>query len=100
MAKIKEMPGLKIISGLKGVLDYYYYMGIPCCRRWPRKPGGRRTPAVRSTWSAFAYATREWKNLSPVIRHSYEELAGASGLRSFDVFMRSYLKGLYRAPLP
>lgn len=100
MAKIKAMPGLKIISGFKYVLDFYLYMGIPCCRRWPRKPGGRRTPAVRATWPAFTYATREWRNLSPVVRYSYSQLAGASGLRNFDVFMRGYLKGLYRAPLP
>lgn len=100
MALIKEMPGEHIISGFKGKLDFYYYMGKACCRRWPRSPGHVRSPAVMAQWDAFSYASREWNNLSDIVRRAYEELATGSALTARDMFIRSYLKGLYRAPIP
>jgi len=99
MAKITEMLGEKVISGFKGVIDFYYYCGIPCCRAWPKSPGRERTPAVRAGWASFAYASQEWNNLSDEIRRAYEELATGSALSGRDMFMRAYMSGLYRYPL-
>ena len=98
MAVIKAMPSEAIISGYKGTLDYYYNMGLACVRRWPRSPGHLRTPAVMSTWEAFATASRLWMQLSPEVQRSYEELATGTGLTGRDMFQRSYLKGLYAYP--
>lgn len=100
MAKIKEMLGEKVISGFRHKLDFYYYMGIPCARRWPKSPGKRRSPAVMAGWAPFAYAAGEWNNLSPEVRRAYEELATGSGLSGRDMFTRSYMKGLFRNPIP
>lgn len=99
MAIIKEMLGEKVISGFKGTLDFYYYMGVPCCRAWPKSPGSNRTPAVQAGWALFANASREWDNLSPEVRRTYEELATGSALSGRDMFMRAYMKGLYAYPL-
>lgn len=98
MAVITSMPQEAIISGFRGVLDYYYYMGLACVRRWPRSPGHLRTPAVMSTWAAFADASRLWGQLSPTVQRSYEEMATGTGLTGRDMFQRSYLKGLYAYP--
>lgn len=100
MAKLKNMVAQKVIDGFKGTLDFYYYMGIACVRRWPKSPGRLRSPAVRATWGEFTYASREWSNLSPEFRRTYEELSTGSGLSGRDMFTRAYLKGLYRLPLP
>lgn len=100
MAIITEMLGEKVISGFKGTLDFYYYMGQPCVRAWPKSPGKRRTPAVRAGWAPFSYASQEWNNLSPTLRDAYNKMAGDSGLSGRDVFARSYMKGIYRNPLP
>lgn len=99
MAKITEMLGEKVISGFKGVLDFYYYCGIPVARAWPKSPGSNRTPAVRAGWASFSYASKEWDNLSDEIRRAYEELATGSALSGRDMFMRGYMTGLYRYPL-
>ena len=99
MAIIKEMLGEKVISGFKGVIDFYYYMGQPCVRAWPKSPGRERTPAVRAGWASFTYASQEWSRLSPEIQHAYEELATGSALSGRDMFQRAYLIGLYRYPL-
>lgn len=100
MAKIKEMPGTRIISGFRGILDFYYWKGIACCRSWPRKPKGRRSPAVMAGWAPFTYASREWGNLSPEVQRSYEILASDSALTGRDMMERAYLTGLYRNPIP
>lgn len=100
MAIIKEMIAEKVISGFRGTLDFYYYMGLACVRRWPRSPGRRRTPAVQAWWAPFTYAVHEWNNLSPEVRRTYEEMCTGSGLNGKDLFQRSYMKGLYRNPIP
>lgn len=100
MAKVLEMPSEGIISGFKGVIDYYYWMGIACVRRWPGSPGKRRTPAVMAQWQPFRVAAREWVELDPEVRAAYEVLAAGSGLSGRDMQVRSYLTGLYRYPLP
>lgn len=93
MAIIKEMIGEKVISGFRDTLDFYYYMGLACVRRWPRSPGRRRTPAVQAGWPAFTAAAKEWNELSPTVRRAFEEMAGNSGLSGKDMFQRAYMAG-------
>jgi len=100
MAVIKVMPSEAIISGFKGVIDFYYNMGLACVRRWPRSPGRRRTPAVESTWSVFSYASKEWANLSPEVQAAYNKMSTGSGLTGRDLFQRAYLKGIFQYPMP
>lgn len=99
MAKLTEMPSQAVISGFKGTVDYYVYMGIPVARAWPRSPGHDRAPSVQAQWPAFSYAAQEWNYLSPAVQAAYNTLALSSGLNGRDLQMRSYLTGLYRYAL-
>lgn len=99
MAVLTEMPSQAIISGFKGTVDYYSFMGIPVARRWPRSPGKRRAPAVEAQWTSFSYAAREWNNLSPEVQAAYYAMAHSSGLDARDLQMRGYISGLYRYEL-
>lgn len=98
MAKLTTLPSQKIISGLKGKIDYYVYMGIPVARQWPRSPGRFRSPGVQSQWTAFATASRLWTQLSPDVQETYREMAQGGGLSGRDIFMKGYLSGIYRYP--
>lgn len=100
MGKLTQMLSEAIIDGFKGKIDFYFYMGIPCFRKWPKSPGRLRSPAVQAQWPAFSYAAKEWDNLSPEVRRAYEQLATGSGLTGRDMFQRSYTKGLYQHPPP
>lgn len=100
MAKLTLMPHQAIISGLKGQIDFYYWMGIPVARSWPRSPGKVRAPAVMAQWSPFIFASQEWNNLSEAVRAAYTSLSESSGLNGRDLQMRGYLQGLYRYELP
>jgi len=93
MAKIDVMPHEGIISGFRGVIDFYYCRGIACARKWPVKPKYTRSPAVKESWPIFAKAASLWNELSPEIRRAYEAMAQASGLSGRDMFTRSYMAG-------
>jgi len=106
MARLKALPRLAIISGFRGVIDFYVNyqtcpvetgeVGTPCARRWPRSPGGRRAPAVEEQWSAFAEASRYWSEVSPEVKDAYNKMASGTGLSGRDLFTRGYIAGLYR----
>lgn len=100
MAIVTELPGQKIIDGFKGVLDFYYYMGIPCVRSWPRSPGKSRNANVEAQWERFAYASQTWDELSPFVKAAYKRLADSCGLHAKDWFTRGYLSGIYKYPEP
>jgi hypothetical protein len=94
VAKIGKLPGLNIIKGFKGTLDYYVWKGIACVRSWPRSPGHRRAPAVEAQWSAFAQASKLWNELSPVVQEAYKRMSAGTSLSGRDVFTKSYLSPL------
>jgi len=104
MAKLKVLPELAIIDGLKGKIDYYMNFqssdpetrgkGIPCARKWPRSPGHKRAPG------AFSYAASHWATLPKEIQDPYNKMASGTGLSGRDMFTRGYLTGLYRYELP
>lgn len=93
MAIVKEMPSEAIIGGFKGKLDFYYWMGIPVCRSWPKSPGSSRSPAVMAQWPAFSYISQAWRDLDPTLRRLYEVQATGTILTGRDLFTRSYLSG-------
>lgn len=96
MAIITEMLGEKVISGFRGVLDYYYYMGIPCVRSWPKKPSAERSPAVRAQWPIWGYITKHWNYLPPEIRRAYEQTATGSSLTGRDLFIKAFISSYFR----
>ncbi|MBA7543141.1 hypothetical protein ES705_35468 [subsurface metagenome] len=98
MAKLKVLPHEGIISGLKGKVDFYYWMGIPVVRRWPKSPGHRRAPAVEAQWPAFTIASQLWSDLSPEVQAAWNEMASGSGVSGRDLAAKAYLAGVYHYP--
>lgn len=78
---------------MKGVVDYYVYMGIPCARSWPRSPGHDRAPAVQAQWPAFTWAASNWSELSLEVKQAYNQLAVGTNMTGKDLFMKSFIKG-------
>lgn len=95
MAKITKMPGLKVISGFKGTLDFYVHDGQACVRRWPRSPGHRRAPGVEARWPAFTTAARLWNELTPEIQDAYYRMSAGLRLSGRDIFVKAYLNALW-----
>lgn len=93
MAKLDKMPSLAIINGFKGTVDFYYWMGIPVARAWPRSPGHARSPSVQSTWPAFTWAAKSWFHLSQEVRDAYTQLSVSTNMTGRDIFMKSFIQG-------
>ncbi|GAI44205.1 unnamed protein product [marine sediment metagenome] len=100
MAIIKEMVGQKVIDGFKGVIDFYYYMGVPCARAWPKSPGKSRSANVMAQWPVFKTAAQLWGELSPEVRQAYEDMAAVTNLTGKDMFFRGYISGTLRYYVP
>ena len=93
MAKIAAFPDEAIISGFKGVLDYYVYLGIPCVRTWPRPPTLPRSAAVQEQWPIFAEASRVWTNSPDYVRAAYERMAQGSTMSGRDMAAKLHING-------
>jgi len=91
MAILKALPSLAIISGYKGTLDFYYTMGIPVCRSWPRSPGSDRAVAVKEQWPVFTAAARLWPLLSEEVQDAYNAMASGSTLSGRDMASKMYI---------
>jgi len=53
MARIDALPSLEIIRGLKGILDFYVWKGLPCVRAWPQYRPARQTEPSRNAALLF-----------------------------------------------
>ena len=74
MAKLEALPSQGIIDGFRGSVDFYYYLGIPVARKWPRSPGKTRTPKVEATAQQFAWVQQSLKSASPAIIQSWKDM--------------------------
>lgn len=93
MTKLAALPDKKIIDSLKGVLDFYVYLGIPCVRTWPRYDPRRYPPTVIPPQDDFRYINQAVAELPDYIIAAYKEQAGGTRLAWKDVAVRCYLAG-------
>lgn len=94
------MPQQAIISGFKGTIDFYYWNGIACARKWPRSPGHNRTPAVQAGWAAFAWAAKNWTTIDNETREAFNRMAAGTNLTGRDMFVKSYISSAHLHNLP
>lgn len=87
------MPSQAIIDGFKGVIDFYYCMGIPCARKWPLWTKRVPYPAERANQEAFAYAAKMWKGLPEYIKLLYRDMSQGARISGFDMYMKCYMRG-------
>lgn len=87
MARIHALPALGVIKGLRGVLDFYYWKGIPCVRSWPRIPFASRTPASLASAKLFGEISAAYALLPGNLRALYAENAEGSPRTGRDVYM-------------
>lgn len=94
MARISELPQEHIISMLKGTIDYYVWCGIPCARRWPRKPKLPRAASTQPAIQRFTYAIKLYSQISPRVRKAYQHISSDTDLTARDYFVRAYSSGI------
>lgn len=58
MPRLTTTPLPNDIAGLKGKVDIYWYRGLMCARRWPRKFTGEMSPARKQSALTFGAVAR------------------------------------------
>jgi len=70
---------LSALAGrLFGVLDFYYWRGIPCVRFWPYRYCVKPTPNMELAEAAFAEINRQRRDLAGPIVDGLKRLVGGS----------------------
>ena len=86
MAKLNQIPDSGTIIASRGRVDYYFWMGIPVARSWPRKSTQPRTAAeIRSSELFTAAAVMTGAVAEPVMEIS-KRLVGGVGVTWVDHF--------------
>jgi hypothetical protein len=75
MAKLTQPWDRDRILGLKGVLDFYTWKGIPVVRSWPRTNMASLTANTIAQWPKFAFISQQWKNIEPAVAEAYQAMA-------------------------
>ena len=95
MAKIDALPSLEIISTLKGTLDFYYWKGIPCVRKWPVIPMSSRTPASLASAQLFGEIVQGWALTGGEVKALYQEAAADQPRTGRDLYVSGVLGHLH-----
>lgn len=93
MVRLTRLPEQAIIDSLKGVVDFYYCMGIPCARKWPHWPKRDPLPLEKANQDAFGYASRAYNRLPPYVKQQYINMVAGLPFTARDLFTRAYLAG-------
>ncbi len=99
MPKLDELPPLAVIVGLKGVLDFYYWKGIPCVRKWPRIPPAHRTPASLQSAALFGAIIQGYALLGGTLKTFFSEDAADQPRTGRDIYISATLGHLHEAPM-
>lgn len=90
MVKIKALPDLKRIKGMKGTIDFYIHKGVPCARQWPKKPRQPRSPASQASAARFGYAAHLLATPPPLLK-LFGTMAAADGPTTWkDALLLAY----------
>lgn len=87
MAKVSALPSLEVIGALKGVLDYYYWKGIPCVRKWPHTPMSHRTQASLDSAQLFGQIAQGWALVGGWVKDLYNQMAEGTPRTGRDLYM-------------
>ncbi len=75
MARIDALPSLEVIRGLHGILDFYYWRGLPCVRAWPTGKHLHRSDAEIASSLLFGAVIKAYSLLGDGALEAYRDMA-------------------------
>jgi len=80
------------IRDYKHVIDFYYWKGIPCARKWPDRSTKKPGKAQRASIAAFTLANQTLKKLTPHLREYWASLCVGVSYAWPDEFRGKFMK--------
>jgi len=100
MARLTALPSLDIIHGLKGVLDFYLWKGLPCVRRWPRMTKAQQTQGTIAASAIFGEISTAYRTLAPLELAALQEAAKDQPRTARDLYMSAAYGHLHQVAEP
>jgi hypothetical protein len=91
MAIVKSFNS-KIIDALSGIVDFYYWKGIPVARQWPRKTTIPPSAAVLASRRAFTQSRIDLRAVSGSVRAAWNISAVGAKQSWLDYYTSIYLR--------
>lgn len=92
MVKLLRMVDEATIVGCRQKVDFYFWMGIPVARSWPRKSTQPRTVGEVASSEEFKAAARWTADLSPNVKEDYQTYAKGGAVTWVDM-QRALMRG-------
>jgi len=90
MTRLSGVPPRGIVLGLKGIVDFYSWKGIPVARRWPRKPSQPRSAAVQAQYADFRAITQGYKTMDVSVVDALWGMSNGTLLTTKDQAVQLY----------
>jgi len=85
MAKVKHI-SLETIKALAGIIDFYFWKGIPCARKWPDWTRFRPSPRQKASMEAFKKIRADLKKLQIEVVNAWRQTCTGKGNSWVDLF--------------
>lgn len=99
MARIDVLPSIEIIRGLKGILDFYVWRGLPCVRAWPRYRPAKQTAASLAAALVFGAIVKSYSLLGDIPLEAYREDALDQPRTARDIMVTGVYGNLHEASM-
>lgn len=87
MPRLYALPHEQVIKSLKGTLDFYYWRGVPCVRKWPVIPMSSRTPASLESADIFGDIAQAWALVAGNVKAYFQEDSEDQPRTARDIYM-------------
>lgn len=95
MPRLNRLPALEVIRGLKGVLDFYYWKGIPCVRKWPRTPPSHRTAKSLAAAALFGAVVHAYALVGGAVKALFDQDAADQPRTGRDLYVSAVFGHLH-----
>lgn len=91
MAVLTVLPDPRTIAESKGIIDFYYWKGIPVARKWPAFTRTTFTDPEIQSQALFTLVAKATGAVSTQLADLYKALPQADGTTWVDLFRATYM---------
>lgn len=99
MARLPTLPSMEIIRGLKGVIDFAVWKGLPYARAWPRYRPAQRSAAAIASAILFGQIVKAYSLLASEVLAFYQEDATDQPRTARDLMISGVLGHLHEVDM-
>jgi len=79
------------IRKYKGLIDFYYWKGIPCARKWPDWSHPKLSAGQKASMAAFKQCMIDLKKMTPHVREMWKAFTVGKAPAWVDVYKANYM---------